>query len=409
MKPITVGIGYSDSGDAEAAAKEAQDMATKPAEFAIVFSSSNYDPHEIYGGVSSVLKDANIIGGTTAGEFSNLSGKAINDSVCVLAIGGKILKSSVGVGRDLSKNGEKAGVEAAISAYGSLNFNPYTMFVGMMKKTPVDIVKMKMFTNIVLPDGMSSQEEDFLRGIVKVTGRNFPIIGGSSGDDLKLKQTWQFGNGVFTDSGVLGVISGGIKVGTAIGNNYRPIPNKGAAVTNSKGRVVYEMNNMPAAEVLKELLDVDELTFDHFAEHPLGFKSLDVSNEYLIRSIMDENSDGSLSFYSEVPKGVYFNLMETNKKILEEKFQETLIKAIDDAGRPKDIGAVIVFNCIYKHLANKRCSCNDFNIIWKELGKDVPVIGFNTYGEQGSTTGGSIGHHNQTSSILVLGNELVSQ
>ena len=83
-------------------------MAGKPAELAIVFASSNYDPHQTYEGISSVLKDANIIGCTTAGEFCNLSGKAVNDSICVLAIGGKILKTSVGVGKDLSKNGEKS-------------------------------------------------------------------------------------------------------------------------------------------------------------------------------------------------------------------------------------------------------------------------------------------------------------
>lgn len=409
MKPISIGIGFSDTGDAEKAAKDAQDMAGKPAEFAMVFSSSNYDPHQTYDGIRSVLKDANIMGCTTAGEFCNLSGKAVTDSISVLAIGGKILKSSVGVGKDLSKNGKKAGIEAATSAYSSLDFNPYTMFVGMMKKSPLDIVKMKTFTNIVLPDGLSSGEEDFLRGIVDVTGRNYPIIGGSAGDYLNFKQTWQFGNGVYTDSGVLGVISGGIKVGTAIGNNYNPIPEKGASVTKSKGRIIYEMDNRPAAEVLRELLEVDELTSDHFAEYPLGFKSVDVSNEYVIRSIMNENSDGSLSFYSEVPKGVYFSLMETSKEILEQKFRETLNKAIVDAGNPKEIGAVVIFNCILKHLANERCSYNDFDAIWKEIDRDVPVIGFNTYGEQGATSGGSIGHHNQTSSILVIGNELVSQ
>lgn len=409
MNPISVGIGFSNKGDAEAAAREAEDMAGKSAEFAIVFASSHYNPNETYEGVRSVLKDANIMGCTTAGEFCNLSGKAVTDSVTVLTIGGKLLKSSIGVGKNLSKNGEKAGIEAATSAYKSMDFNPYTMFTGMMRKTPLDIVKMKMFANIVLPDGMSSREEDFLRGIVKVTGRNYPIIGGSSGDDLQLKQTWQFGNGVHTDSGVLGVISGGIKVGTAIGNNYEPILEKGAAVTKSEGRTIYEMNNKPAAEVLKELLEVDELNPDLFAEHPLGFKSVDVSNEYVIRSIMSENPDGSLTFYSEVPRGVYFTLMETSKEILEEKFRETLHKAIADAGNPKQIGAIVAFNCIYKHIANQRCSCNDFDVIWDELGKDVPVIGFNTYGEQGSTSGGSIGHHNQTSSILVIGNELVSQ
>jgi hypothetical protein len=408
MKPIDVGIGISYTGDAEAAAKEAEEMAGSPAELGVVFASSHYDPHQIYGGIRSVLKDANIIGCTTAGELSNLSGKAVTNSVVVLTIGGKLLKTSVGVGRNLSKNGEKAGIEAAISAYKSLDFNPYTMFVGL-KKNPLEIVNMKMFTNIVLPDGLSAAEEDFLRGIVKVTGRNSPIIGGSSGDDFKLKQTWQFGNGVHTDSGVLGLISGGIKVGTAIGSSYIPIPEKGAVVTKSKRRVVYQMNNRPAAEVLKELLGVDELGSDIFAKHPLGFMSIDISNEYVIRSIMSENPDGSLNFYSEVPKGVYFNLMQTNKELLEESFRDTLKRAMADAGNPKEVGAVVVFNCIYKHLANIRCNCNDFSVIWEELDKEVPVIGFNTYGEQGSTSGGSIGHHNQTSSILVIGNELVSQ
>ena len=81
--------------------------------------------------------------------------------------------------------------------------------------------------------------------------RNYPIIGGSAGDNLEFKQTWQFGNGVHTDSGVLGVISGGIKVGTAIGNNYKPISEKGASVTKSEGRIIYEMDNRPAAEVLE--------------------------------------------------------------------------------------------------------------------------------------------------------------
>ena len=409
MKPISIGIGFSDNGDAKKAAQDAQDMAGKSAEFAVVFASSNYDPHETYESIRSVLKDANIIGGTTAGELCNLSGKSVTNSICVLAIGGKILKSSVGVGNELSRDGEKAGIEAATSAYKSLDFNPYTMFVGMMKKNPLDVVKMKTFANIVLPDGMSSSEEDFLRGIIQVTGRNYPIIGGSTGDDSKLRQTWQFANGVYTDSGVLGVISGGIKIGTAIGNNYKPIITKGAAVTKSDRRIVYEMNNRPASEVMKELLGVDELTSDCFAEYPLGFKSLDISNEYVIRSIMKENHDNSLTFYSEVPIGAYFNIMETSKEILEEKFLETLNKAIVDAGDPKEIGAVIIFNCIYKHIANQRCSCNDFDVIWKVLNKDVPIIGFNTYGEQGSTTGGSIGHHNQTSSILVIGNELVSQ
>lgn len=407
--PLSIGIGLSETGDGEAAARDVRDMAGEKITFAFVFASPSYDPHSVYNDISSVLADANIIGCTTAGEISSICGNATTDSIAVLGIGGSRIKTSVGVGKGLSQNGEKAGVEAATAAYKQLNFDPYTMFVGMMHKTPLDLVKMKMFLNILIPEGLSQNEEGFLRGLVRTVGRNSPIIGGSSGDDLNLEKTYQFGNGVYTDAGVLGVLTGGIKMGTAIGNSYVPIPGKGAAVTKSEGRTVYEFNRRPAAEVLKELLEVDELTFELNAQKPLGFKSVDVSNEYVIRSVGTENSDGSLSFFSEIPQGVYFNVMETNKELLEVRFRETLRKALLDAGNPKNVGAVVVFNCTYKHLANERCGCNDFTVIWDELGKDVPVIGFNTYGEQGSTSGGAVGHHNQTSSILVIGNEFVSQ
>ncbi|MGO9387227.1 MAG: FIST N-terminal domain-containing protein [Methanobacterium sp.] len=73
--------------DAYKTAKDAQDMGGKPAEFAIVFASSNYDPHQTYEVIKSVLKNANIIGCSAAGEFCNLSGKAVINSICVLAIG----------------------------------------------------------------------------------------------------------------------------------------------------------------------------------------------------------------------------------------------------------------------------------------------------------------------------------
>ncbi len=87
MKPISIGIGFSDSGMHIKLQKMHKIWAGKPAEFAIVFASSNYDPHQTYEVIKSVLKNANIIGCSAAGEFCNLSGKAVINSICVLAIG----------------------------------------------------------------------------------------------------------------------------------------------------------------------------------------------------------------------------------------------------------------------------------------------------------------------------------
>jgi hypothetical protein len=276
-----------------------------------------------------------------------------------------------------------------------------------MKNDSSKILKMKPFVNILIPDGLSMQEEEFMRGILSKTGKGVHLIGGSTGDNLKFNKTYQFANGVYSDAGVIATLSSGLKIGTAIGHPYIPT-NKGALITKSKGRTIYELNNRPAADVLKELLDVDELADEIFAQNPFGIKSVDIFGEYIIKSCMRANDDKSLSIPSEVLEGSYLTLMETNKEIAIESFKQTLKNAIDDAGNPEKIGAIVVFKCILRQLLNEKFGINTLDII-KEVVGDVPVIGFNTYGEQGATLGGAIGHYNQTSGILVIGNEPISK
>jgi hypothetical protein len=113
-------------------------------------------------------------------------------------------------------------------------------------------------------------------------------------------------------------------------------------------------------------------------------------------------------FYAEVPEDAYLVLMKSDREYAIESFKNALKLAVQDAGNPKEIGAVVIFNCILRHLLNQRLGLNDIEIVREVLG-DVPVIGFNTYGEQGATRGGSLGHYNQTSTIRVIGKEALSQ
>jgi hypothetical protein len=277
-----------------------------------------------------------------------------------------------------------------------------------MSKNSPDLLKVKPFVSVVLPDGMSGQEEEFLRGMISEVGSNLPIVGGSTGDDLKFEKTYQFADdGVYTDAGVVAILSSVLKIGVGYGHLYFPT-SKGAIVTKSEGRVVYELDNRPAADVMKELIEEDVLTPEVFARKPMGVKSSDVFGEYMIKSAMKANDDGSITFYAEVHQGSYLTAMTTNRDYAVESFKNALRSAIENAGSPKKIGAIIIFNCILRHLLKERLDINDMDIIRQELG-NVPVIGFNTYGEQGATKGGSIGHYNQTSTILVIGDEIISQ
>jgi hypothetical protein len=192
-----------------------------------------------------------------------------------------------------------------------------------------------------------------------------------------------------------------------MGHPYFPDAN-GAVATRSEGRVVYEFNGRPAAEVMKEMVGVSELNGDVFAKNPFGIKSSDVFGEYTIKSVARADADGSLTFYAEIPEGAYLRHMQSDRDYAVASFKTTLERAIIDAGSPKKVGAIVIFNCILRHLLKCSMDIDDLAIIREVVG-DVPVIGFNAFGEQGMTLGGAVGHYNQTATILVIGDELISQ
>ena len=404
---IYVGVGQSKNP--KEAVKNAMRNVSEPV-LTFVFCSPNYDPNEVYNIVKEEVGDSHIIGGTTAGEFSSAVSSPMTDSVAVMTLESPYIKVGVGVGENLSKSPYECGREAISSAYRSLKNNPLASAStsrAFMKKDNFKSLKMKPFVNIIIPDGLSRHEEEFMRGILSKTGKGVHIIGGSTGDNLKFKKTYQFANGVYSDAGVIATLSSGLKIGTAIGHPYIPT-NKGALITKSDGRVIYELNNRPAADVLKELLDVDELTNDVFAQNPFGIKSVDIFGEYVLKSCIRVNDDKSLLIPSEVLEGSYLTLMKTDTKTAIEGLKQTIKNAIKDAGCPKKIGAIVLFNCILRHHLNEKYGINILDIV-KEVVGDVPTIGFNTYGEQGATLGGSIGHYNQTLTVLVIGDESISK
>ena len=406
-KILEVGVGQST--DPTEAIEDALEGCRKP-DLTIVFASSDFDPNEVYREIREKVGNSNIIGGTTAGEFSSVVDKPQKGTVAVMTLKSPYLKVGVGVGEGISKNPYECGRDAIYKAYASLKDNPTAsavISIAFMKKSTLDLLRMKPFVNIILPDGLAGVEEEFIKGIVSTVGNNSCIVGGSTGDDLKFKRTYQFGNGVYTDAGVVTTLSSALKIGTGYGHPFYPT-DAGAPVTKSRGRVVYELDGRPAVEIMKELLGVEELTPDVFSKSPVGVKSSDVYGEYIIKSPANVNPDGSITFYSEVPKGSYLTIMDTDKEYIVESFKKTILNAIHNAGDPEEIGAIVVFNCILRYLLTEREGINDLKII-RELVGDVPVIGFNTYGEQGSTLGGSIGHYNQTSTVLLLGNEVISK
>ena len=411
MGNIKIGIGHSTN--VKTALKEALKEVNEP-DFVITFFSSQFNPNEVYRTIrNEVGKNTHIVGNTSAGEISSKMGDCQTNSIVIMALESPYLNIGIGVGENLSTNPELAASQSVKSAYKSLDNNMRLTIVNklantFLKKSSFDLLKIKLFLNMLLIDGLAGKEEDYLRCLVKLIGKETPVVGASSGDNLKFEKTYQIANGVYTDSAILVAMNSFLKMGTATGIPYYPTY-KGALVTRSEGRIVYELNGGPAAEVLRELLNVDELTPDVFARYTTGLKSTDIYNEYVLKSPMKILDDGSILFYAEIPKGTFLTIMETNEEYMFDSFKKTLKDAWKDAGRPKKIGAIILFNCVLRYLLKCNYHLDDINIINETFGEEVKVIGFNTYGEQGRTLGGSLGHYNQTSTLLLIGDELIDE
>jgi len=408
MSVLKVGLGHSASP--EEAVLAAMQSTPKPT-LAIVFCASTINPHEVYSVVKNAVGGAAIIGGTAIGEFSSIVGAPTDSSVAVMTLQSSYLSVGVGAGENLSVDPEAAAQKAVNDAYASVQANPVVMSmltIAMGGKSASEAAHIKPFVNIVLPSGTSGGEEAFLRTLLKEVGKVSQVVGGSTANDLSNTVTHQFCNGVYEDSGVMAVLSSALKMGTAMGHPYYPADG-GLLVTKADGRTVYELNNQKAEEAMKSLLGVDELNADLFAENPMGIKSSDVFGQYTIKSAMAANDDGSITFYAEMPEGAYLTHMKSDRDFAIESFKETLRNAIKDAGNPKKIGAIIIFNCILRHLLKCRLDVDDRGIVKEIVGEEVPMIGFNTFGEQGTTLGGSLGHYNQTATILVIADETITQ
>lgn len=409
MAIIRVGLGHAT--DAIDAAKQVMEKTPKP-DLVICFISFSLDIEKAYADIRNVLGEkAAIVGGSAWGEFSSLSDGPQTDSVVLLSLQSAYFSVGLGIGENLSSEPEQAAKDAIRNAHSNLVSNPAVMSlmaIALDSKGANEVSRLKPCINMVLPDGTSGQEEAFLRSLILETGTVAQIIGGSTATDFSDAQSYQICNGVYQDAAAVASFSSGLKIGTAMGHPYVPA-NKGAVVTKAVGRTVISLNGKPATEVLKKLLDSEELTPELFIQNPFGIKSSDVFAEYTIKSAQQVHDDGSVSFYAEIPKGAFLREMKTTAETAKKRFKETLEKAIIDAGSPKKIAAVIVFNCILRHQLKCRLQVDDLSLLKEVCGDDVPLIGFNTFGEQGATQGGSIGHYNQTATVMVIAEEVITQ
>mgnify|MGYP001585093792 CR=1 FL=1 len=350
------------------ACKKAMDRAGggKP-DFLIAFASASFNQQELVRGIREAGNKALLIGCSDAGEITNEG--PTQKSVGVMAIRSDAISFYTGLGKEIKQGAREAG-QAVSREVKEKADKPLRAF-------------------IMLPDVLTGNGADIVRGVLDVLGPHFAVVGGAAGDDFMFEKTYQYREDEVVSGAVAGVgLAGKFTIGIGVRHGWVPIglPMK---VTKAQGAVLYELDGKPAVSIYENYFGqrAEELRKEALARlaitYPLGLKIPEYEEEYLIRDPITVGAEGSITCAAEIPEGSEVRLMIGSKEKAVEAAQDAarhLVKEFEiDKAKPK---FVLMFNCIAREKLFAQKANDEIQAVMQIIGPDVPLLGFYTYGEQ---------------------------
>lgn len=373
---------------AQLAAELKRGLDGREAALVMVFASTEQPLGDVAKILTESLPGSTVLGASTAGEFTERGDT--KGAVCAVAVAGEF-KVYAGIGAGVRANPERAVAQALEGLPRALAGYPYR-------------------TGLLLIDTMAGNCEEVTLIAAAELGGDEPLAGGAAGDDLKMESTIvSCGARAASDAVVIGQIFSKAPLGVGVCHGHRPL-SQPLRVTKAKGNVVEQIEGRPAWEVWRERtrdaamqqgLDVDSLATSEETGFLLRFEAgLAAGQEYKIRAPLARTSDGSINFACGVPEGAVIRITESTPKDQVVSAREAARRAKEKLGGRPPAGA-IVFDCICRNLILR----DEFGAAVKgmveELG-NVPLAGFETYGEIALDAGDMSGFHNTTSVVLAF-------
>ena len=348
-----------------------------------LFCSSQKGVKNLLKGVNDAVDTDNLIGCTTAGEISNEGFSS--DSAVLVGIVTDRIDFHLSVAENLSQDSEAAGRKLA---------------QGLSKSTRY----LQLFS-----DGITGNGCAVLRGISSVLGEEIPVSGGTAGDNGRFVRTWQFaGREMLTDAAVAIGFSGDFKLGSGVRSGWAPIGLSKKA-TRSSGNILYELNGEPALKVFERFLGKYAHKLPEIGvEYPLGLvgRCGDVGEEnyYLLRATMSVNrEEGSISFAGEIPEGAEVSLTCGDIASVLHASEEAARLAISDLGDAA-VAMIFCYSCMARKLILGSRTHEEIALIHQEIGPNLPIAGFYSYGEYSPMKCRATSYlHNESTTVSVIG------
>ncbi len=406
---VKIGYGWSIKDGVKEAVKEAissvnSHLGKTRSDYALLFSTVGYDSEDVLKQVKKQFGSGVKIYGATSclgvmtkdgfhvGEVGSLAIMAISSDKISFGVGGANLDQAAS-----PRQAAKQAIIAAIKDAG---------------KSEKDI------PNLVLITAAPGKEEEILLGIADVIGKRVPVIGGSSADNT-IEGFWrQYANDqVYSNGLALTAIYTDLTLGIAFQSEYYRTIKRGT-VTRAEGRVIYEINGKPAAEVynrwlggkLSEVLKTGGTILSRTTFYPLAkvIKGEGGETHYLsIHPLSFDLPAKSLTVFADMKTGDKIQLMRGNWEQLLNRTRRTSLQALRNGGLlAEDVGFGIFTFCAGTMLAIPREEMPKMPLLINNAIGGAPFIGTFTFGEQGYLAGVGNRHGNLVNSMIVFNKEL---
>ncbi|MFT3767439.1 MAG: FIST C-terminal domain-containing protein [Minicystis sp.] len=384
--------GMSAKAETDAAVQDAVRAALCDADspaFALVLCTEQYDPERLAAAVNAELGSIPWAGCCAAGV--SIGTEFLVRGIVVGVLGGRGQRFGVGLGGPVSQDARGAGRTAVAQAFAPL---------GALQPDHSRAL-------IVLPDALTGNAAEVVRGAAHEAGAGMVWAGGGAGDNMRFVCTTQFALGAaHSDRVVIIAIDADGPIAAAIRHGWHPY-GPTTQVTRAQGATAIELDYESAFDVYRNAATrngdaVSRKEFAGFAmTHPLGVPQ--ANGEYVIRNPLAVEESGGLRCVAEVPEGSLVRVMQGDRRDLLGAARAAAAAAREGVARA--LGGAIVFDCVSRYQIHGDHMRDELSAIQAGLGDDVPLLGCLTFGEVGAIDGGAPQFHNKTAVVLALPGE----
>jgi len=393
---IQAGVGMSHHRNPKVAGQEAANKALEAAgvekpDFVFMFATVGYDQQDLLKAVREATDGAPLCGCSGEGVIAGGEADESNFSVGVMAISSDRLRFSHGLVTGLKEDPTQAGRAIAEAIQPEMDSDTLALFL--------------------FPDGITLNFDRLLAGLEGGLDldRLLPLVGGTAGDNLAMKRTYQYYNDQVVSDGVAwALLSGQAQITWAVNHGCVPVGIE-HKVTRCEGNVIYEIDDRPALEVVKDY--VTEAGIEDWAATvltlPLGFNVpgyMQDYDEYIIRGMLGGQDDttGSVTIPTEVSEGMSIWMTRRDSEKLA-KGVEQIAEEINAQLGEEAAKLVFQFDCAGRGKAflREHQKLRLLETLRGRIGPDVPWLGFYTFGEI-SPVGERNYFHNYTVVLTVI-------